>query len=141
MRGCKTTTHLLQNTTNTPTTPHPTHTRLSNSQGNLLDDTQLIDVLAVTKQTAQDVSDRLANASETNRKINDACEEYRAVRSGLKWDDVWGVSGDVRVVGFAALAAKTIPCNNSTTQKQHPNKQNAKGRAPRHAHLLPHRRV
>lgn len=27
--------------------------RLSNSQGNLLDDTQLIDVLAVTKQTAQ----------------------------------------------------------------------------------------
>ncbi len=27
--------------------------RLSNSQGNLLDDTELIDVLAVTKQTAQ----------------------------------------------------------------------------------------
>lgn len=53
--------------------------RLSNSQGNLLDDTQLIDVLAVTKQTAQDVSDKLANASETNKKINDACEEYRAV--------------------------------------------------------------
>ena len=27
--------------------------RLSNSQGNLLDDTELIDILAVTKQTAQ----------------------------------------------------------------------------------------
>ncbi|DBA69380.1 TPA: Dynein gamma chain, flagellar outer arm [Trebouxia sp. C0005] len=53
--------------------------RLSNSQGNLLDDTELIDVLAVTKQTAGEVNERLTGASETNKKINEACEEYRPV--------------------------------------------------------------
>ena len=98
--------------------------RLSNSQGNLLDDKELVDILAVTKQTAQvrmcrwrsrglgdacsmetpwevvhlhalqksalspparpppreqEVNERLVTASETRRKINEACEEYRPV--------------------------------------------------------------
>jgi dynein heavy chain len=53
--------------------------RLSNSTGNLLDDVELIDVLNSTKQTAQDVNEKLANASETNLKITEACEEYRPV--------------------------------------------------------------
>ena len=45
----------------------------------MLDDTELIDVLAVTKQTAGEVNERLTGASETNKKINEACEEYRPV--------------------------------------------------------------
>ncbi|GBG77441.1 hypothetical protein CBR_g23890 [Chara braunii] len=53
--------------------------RLSASTGNLLDDTELVEVLAVTKQTAQDVNERLATATETNKKITEACEEYRPV--------------------------------------------------------------
>lgn len=52
---------------------------MSRMQGNLLDDTELIDVLATTKQTSQDVAEKLAGASETNAKINEACEEYRPV--------------------------------------------------------------
>ena len=54
-------------------------TSLLHLQGNLLDDTELIDVLAVTKQTAGEVNERLTGASETNKKINEACEEYRPV--------------------------------------------------------------
>jgi dynein heavy chain len=40
----------------------------------LLDDVELIDVLNTTKQTAQDVNEKLLNASETNLKITEACE-------------------------------------------------------------------
>ena len=36
-------------------------------------------MLAVTKQTAGEVNERLTGASETNKKINEACEEYRPV--------------------------------------------------------------
>ena len=44
-----------------------------------MDDVELIDVLNNTKQTAQDVNEKLATASETNIKITEACEEYRPV--------------------------------------------------------------
>ena len=48
-------------------------------QGNLLDDTELIGVLAVTKSTAAQVNQKLQGASETRRRISEACEEYRPV--------------------------------------------------------------
>ena len=48
-------------------------------QGNLLDDTELIGVLAVTKSTAAQVNQKLLGASEARRRISEACEEYRPV--------------------------------------------------------------
>jgi len=59
--------------------------RLSSSTGNLLDDTELIDVLAMTKSTAQEVGEKLQTANETNVRITEACEEYRSIahRAGL----------------------------------------------------------
>jgi dynein heavy chain len=73
--------------------------RLSNSTGNLLDDVELIDVLNSTKQTAQDVNEKLANASETNLKITEACEEYRPVVGRLyKW---WNPVDPVLIPGWS----------------------------------------
>lgn len=48
-------------------------------QGNLLDDTELVQVLAVTKATAAEVTEKLAGANETDRQIRMACEEFRPV--------------------------------------------------------------
>lgn len=48
-------------------------------QGNLLDDGELIGVLAATKATEEEITEKLAITSETRIKITEACEEYRAV--------------------------------------------------------------
>jgi len=53
--------------------------RLANSTGNLLDDSELIEVLQQTKVTGVEVQEKLANAAETDKRISGAREEYRPV--------------------------------------------------------------
>lgn len=52
-------------------------TQLSNSSGNLVEDSALVEVLAATKETSKDVVNRMKSASETRAKVTSICEEYR----------------------------------------------------------------
>lgn len=53
--------------------------RLNSTQGSLVDDEELINVLQVTKVTSEEVTQKLSVSVQTEKKINIAREEFRAV--------------------------------------------------------------
>ncbi|KAF5296158.1 hypothetical protein FQA39_LY12612 [Lamprigera yunnana] len=53
--------------------------RLNSTQGSLVDDEELIEVLEVTKATSEEVNQKLSVSVVTEKKINIAREEFRAV--------------------------------------------------------------
>lgn len=53
--------------------------RLSNAQGNLLDDKDLIEVLANTKAKAKEVEGKLVEARERTIEIDEKREQFRPV--------------------------------------------------------------
>lgn len=53
--------------------------RLNSTQGSLVDDEELISVLEVTKVTSEEVTQKLSVSVITEKKINNAREEFRAV--------------------------------------------------------------
>eukprot|EP00959_Pyramimonas_sp_CCMP1952_P213225 4461314-Pyramimonas_sp.AAC.1 len=52
---------------------------LSNAQGNILDDEELINTLAQSKITSNEISQKVLEAEETEKTIDETREKYRPV--------------------------------------------------------------
>ena len=55
--------------------------RLASVEGSLLDDTELIDVLATIKTKSKEVNEKLIEAKEKRVEINEKREQFRMVAS------------------------------------------------------------
>lgn len=55
--------------------------RLASVQGSLLDDTELIEVLATIKAKAKEVTEKLLESAEKKKEINEKREAFRMVAS------------------------------------------------------------
>jgi len=72
--------------------------KLSSTEGNLLDDLSLLEVLNTTRVLATDIAEKLESSSRTEASINKAREHYRPV--ARRGSTLYFVMTDLRYVRY-----------------------------------------